>query len=177
MTEAGERLFFALWPDVALRRAIVQTQQVLLGRRGPRITPEDLHLTLVFLGQRSASERVCIEALAARMICPAFAFVLDSVGHWPRPRILWIGPAHFPAPLLHLHGALAAGLARSCGIAPEDRPFHPHVTLARKAQRPPPNARFAPLEWAARDFCLVRSEPDHPGAHYTVIGRWPLAPP
>jgi 2'-5' RNA ligase len=98
--------------------------------------PENLHLTLKFLGDVMPAR---LESLAARLAeiaaaQPPFALTVAGVGAFPsfrRPRILWIGAA---APAV---GPLAATVDRACaaeGFAPETRAFHPHLTLGRVRQ-------------------------------------------
>ena len=56
----------------------------------------------------------------------------------------------------------------SCGFEPEQRPYRPHVTLARKV-RGRPETGSALMEWFCDDFCLVESA----GGKYSVLRRWP----
>ncbi len=129
----SERLFFALWPGGAERSALAGLQGSL-GLRGTRPThPADLHLTLVFLGDLPPERRSCCEAAADLVRAAPFSVELDRVGLWPRPRILWCGPALTPAALLTLADGLAEALV-PCGVPRETRPYAAHMTLARQAR-------------------------------------------
>ena len=73
-----ERLFFALWPDETLRRQLVKRMaRDLRPCGGRRIPPENLHVTLVFLGTLDARQRRRLE-LAAETV-PERAFTLELV--------------------------------------------------------------------------------------------------
>jgi len=169
------RLFFALWPDPASRRALVRATRAAVRHSGGRPVAEDnLHLTLVFLGGVDAPGRGCCEAAADALRAPAFTLTLDTLGHWPRARVLWAGCTQVPPPLAALAASLAAALV-PCGYRPEPRPFRPHVTLARKVACWKGGARADPVSWPVRELCLAASVTDPAGARYRVLRRWPLA--
>lgn len=164
------RLFFALWPDEAARgklAAWARGAHAVAGGRAMR--PQNLHLTLAFLGN-VAGERV--RGLAA-MPAPAvrrFELTLDCAGYWPRNRIVWAGAAA-PPPALE---ALAAGLRErldGAGQPYDPKPFVPHVTLLREARRASLPA-FAPVAWPVTEVVLVQSVP---GADYAILARSPLS--
>ena len=105
-----------------------------LALQGARPThPADLHLTLAFLGALPPERRACCEAAADLVQAAPFAIPLSRVGLWPRPRILWCGPAVTPPELLTLADGLAEALV-PCGVPREARPYAAHITLARQAR-------------------------------------------
>ena len=171
----SERLFFALWPEDAERNALTRLQGSL-GLHGARPThPADLHLTLVFLGALPPAGRACCEAAADLVQAAPFAIPLSRVGFWPRPRILWCGPAVTPPELLTLADGLAEVLV-PCGVPRETRPYAAHITLARQAR-----AEFDPLRewsliWPVTGFVLAASRPGPP-TRYRVMRRWALSAP
>ncbi len=171
--EAGRRLFFALWPEPEVRRALVAADR-RLGREGRRVAADKLHLTLVFLGATPADRQACFSTAAAAVPGEPFELVLDRFGYFPRPRVLWLGSSQPPAALDRLVAALVPALAR-CGFVPESRPFAPHVTLRRKARRLPALQPETPVVWPVRDFCLCESASTPEGVQYRVLERWPLA--
>jgi 2'-5' RNA ligase len=173
-TESRQRLFFALWPDAATRQALVKASRALLGRRIKQVPAENLHITLAFAGPVTAPVRDCLVAAAERIRAAPFELTLDHVGHWPRPRIFWIGPAHTPPGLWSLVEALNQAF-ESCGLQRETRPFQAHVTLARKVRRAPPPVEMAPISWSIGDFSLVESVTDAHGASYRRLVTWKLA--
>ncbi len=173
----SERLFFALWPDRAVRDALAQLGQELApGATGRPTHPQDLHLTLVFLGGLEESRRACAEHVATAVREATFALRLDQVGLWSRSGTLWCGPGAVPLGLSRLVARLSEGVS-ACGIGLEARPYRPHVTLMRKARLDgePSSARpTQPIDWDATEFVLAGSAGDGP-PRYRVLRRWPLA--
>ncbi len=170
-----QRLFFALWPEPALRRRLFRDIRQLVRRSGGRPVAEaDLHVTVVFLGSTDAARRACCEAAAATLRPAPFTLTFDTVGYWPRARALWLGATQVPEPLPALARSLNEALA-ACGFIPEPRPLRPHVTLARKVAQWKGAQAPAPIPWPAETLCLVESVTDPAGARYRVLRRWPLA--
>ena len=172
-SEPRQRLFFALWPDDRVRQAIDATSLVLLGKRLRRVPAANLHLTLAFAGFVDQSMRECLEKAASGIEAEPFSLTIDHPGHWPRPRVFWIGPSDLPPPLWSLVGQLRTAF-EACGLEPERRPWEAHVTLARKLARPPEPKNFTPLVWSIGEFCLVESVPSDNGVLYRVLRRWAL---
>lgn len=172
---AVKRLFFALWPDEALRQKLYALGGGLLGdNRGRRLPAENLHLTLAFLGYVNAERRLCLEREASAVHSSAFTLTLDHAGFWPRKGILWVG-GDVPEGLLALARALQQGLT-ACGLEPETRPFQIHLTLARNVRRLrlERNHAIAPLAWQVGQFALVTSQTLPDGARYEIIKKWNL---
>jgi 2'-5' RNA ligase len=172
MSAAARRLFFALWPGDAVRQALFHWQTHHLPRGVRWQHRADLHVTLHFLGQVEASRLAALRQLGAATRGDGFTLILDQVGYWPRPQILWAGPTTVPAALIALHERLGAGL-REQGFATERRSYRPHVTLARKVRRRLGPAPLAPVAWRVDEWALVESRPG-PAPRYRPIGRWPL---
>lgn len=171
-----QRLFLALWPPSDVSRQLHRLAGNLLRRGGRRVALQNIHLTLAFLGPVDAAFRDCAEQAASAVRGAPFTLMLEQMGCWPRPGILWTGPRKIPAPLLQLAQALNKELA-ACGYAPEQRPFLPHVTLARKVRCPADLPGIEPLEWEVREFHLARSRIQADGARYETLRSWPLTPP
>ncbi|MBI5039925.1 MAG: RNA 2',3'-cyclic phosphodiesterase [Gammaproteobacteria bacterium] len=172
-SQSKQRVFFALWPDAEVRAALDSLARQHARHNGRAVVPENLHMTLAFVGGVTAEQRACMEAAAATVVAPPFTVTLDSLGFWPRPKILWAGASVMPPALTELVAALSTVLV-PCGYQPESRPFQPHVTLARKAQRSPVVREIPPFVWQANAFCLVDSVTGEQGSEYRVIARWPL---
>jgi 2'-5' RNA ligase len=181
-TEAGQkesrqRLFFALWPDDAVRAALAQTATELLGKRIKRVAAANLHLTLAFAGAVTAPVRQCLEAAAADIQGAAFDLCIDHVGYWPGPRIAWIGPTHTPPALWSLAGRLRTAL-EDCGLQTETRPYQPHITLARKISRATSiqhgTTQLDPVHWSISAFSLVESVTAPRGVSYRRLVSWTL---
>ncbi|MEN8179761.1 MAG: RNA 2',3'-cyclic phosphodiesterase [Pseudomonadota bacterium] len=171
---AEGRLFFALWPERKVRDRLFKLAKWFNPQGGRLHHPDDLHITLVFLGQVDDSQHLCIQQVADTIDCSAFTLQLDTIGHWPRPRILWCGPAEQPDALQTLVKDLQKGLL-DCGFEPERRRYSPHVTLHRKVRHAEAGLIDNPIEWQAGEFVLATSWGGVPGQpRYRILHRWSL---
>lgn len=170
----GQRLFLALWPEPGTARRL---HGLLPVDRAPavRVTPlQNLHLTLLFLGNVDATGRDCLLQRTEGLDARAFELRFERLRGSRRHGIYWVVPDHAPERLLALVEDLR-GAARDCGIAVEARPFRAHVTLARRAQALAPRRLSAPLVWAPNSFRLVESRLTHEGASYRRVAEWALS--
>lgn len=171
-----KRLFFALWPDAEIRRQLAEVAELLPEASCRRTPVENLHLTLVFLGNvpDSAIPELKAGANRLRLQTPGFALRLERNGWWKRSDIAWLAPERAPPPLLSLVDELRR-LSKQAGLSVEERDYWPHLTLARKLKRGPGPLRFEPLHWQVRDFCLVESVTHSQGASYQMMQSWALS--
>ncbi len=168
-----KRLFFALWPDGETRARMARLARRLPRRRGRPVPPENLHVTLAFIGPVDAQTARCLEAAAARVPVAPFDLTLDTIGGFRKARVVWLGASRVPAALLRLVAALNEALG-DCGHTPDPRPFTPHVTLFRDAEPTGEQGDIArPVVWPVRDFALVESVTAPKGAVYRVLKRFP----
>lgn len=166
------RVFFALWPDAEVRDALAALACGVQAECGGRATRADkIHLTLFFVGQVERSRLPGLQAAASTVRSVPFELVVDHLGYFRRARIAWAGATCPPA--LATSVASLTGKLVAEGIAAEDRPFVPHITLAREALRKPTNTLIEPVIWRVRDFVLVESQRGFDGA-YQVLQRWSL---
>ena len=171
-----DRYFLALVPDAAARIVLAGLAPVEPARR---VHPDDLHLTLGFLGElRAPSPERLLEALApACRGRGALDVVLERRETWPGPR------SDCVAGEVPQVAALAAALWQALaafGYRADPRPFRAHVTLARGLPQsvgetvgPLP----APIGWTSREFLLMASAADAGpagSARYRILGRCPL---
>lgn len=166
------RLFFALWPDDASRRALAAEAQSLSARCGGYPLPaENLHITLAFLGSVDTLQLAALIDFTQRWPTLTGEWTLDRFGHFPQPRIVWAG-SQAPNPALSvLHEALWSRLP-SHGFVPPQREFTPHVSLIRQADRAAPDSRLpAPILWRFDHLALVESQLGDGGSHYRTLAR------
>jgi 2'-5' RNA ligase len=166
------RLFFALWPDDEVRHALLHWQTAKLPAMVRWQHRADLHMTLHFLGMVDANRLPELERLGDGVRHRAFDFALDHLGFWRKPRVLWCGPSVSPDALTSLHAELAEGL-RALGLSLDERAFRPHVTLARKVDKPGELAAFDPIPWSVRELALVESLVGRVPSYEPLL-RWPL---
>jgi 2'-5' RNA ligase len=167
------RLFFALWPDDEVRHELLHWQTHNLPPSVRWQHRADLHMTLHFLGLVDHARIPALKALGESVAPAAFSIVIDRIGHWPKPRVLWAGPTSVPGDLTDLHARLDDGL-RKLGFNTETRSYRPHLTLARHIADDHGLRPLRPLTWLVRELALVESRPGN-APHYHPLARWPLA--
>lgn len=167
-------MFFALWPDAAVRRRLHdEGGKAHASCDGRRMRRDTLHLTLAFIGDIPPSRLADLIAVGDRVRCAGFTLCLDRIAGWRHNRIVWAGASALPAALAALVAELNAGLAVA-GFPVEQRKFAAHVTLVRNARSEFHAIDIAsPIEWPVSGFVLVESDRREDGAHYTVMKRWP----
>lgn len=123
------RLFAAVHLSGEMKNALLQCQEEMRrqGVSGNFTRPENLHLTLAFIGEteRAAEARRALEEIQI----PAFSMVLDGIGRFSD---LWWAGIGENASLQELARQTQERL-RARGFSIERRPFHPHITLVRQA--------------------------------------------
>jgi len=178
------RLFYAIEVPEKLKHSLTNRLISLknLGRHVRPVSPDGIHLTLLFLGEQSKSDLDGILSLGRCAVSAA------------RPCELKIGPVGFfpNVSFLTLMGELAtlrvisSVLKDGCAEyleKPDDRPFKAHVTLARHKEKIQPVEKdrirelfgeFEGLTWTANELVLFESELTSRGAIYTAIERFPF---
>lgn len=187
------RLFVAIDISEPARRQVAKTQSTLRTVLSPGaemkwVGVDQAHLTLVFLGQvDDARATAVVEAMTAAVPMAPFDISLERLGVFPdrgAPRVLWIGVGRGAGAVIELQREIAARAVR-LGIPSEQRPFHPHLTLARwRASRPADRARAlsaplaAPIASGRIEAATVYQSRLSPGgstytplAHATLTGR------
>ena len=152
------RLFIGLWPPPGAHAALLAHGAAWSWPAAARrMRPERLHVTLHFLGEVASGllPALCRELALEWTGCE---LVLDRPVVWPGG-IAVLEASAVPEPLAGLHAALA-GRLRGLGVPVEERPYRPHVTLAREAVGARPPASPVPVHWqAGPGYALVRSLP------------------
>lgn len=175
------RLFIAIELPAELKAALGRLRAEIAGARW--VPGEQIHLTLAFLGEVAEERLEQLTAALARIQSSPFRLSFSGTGCFPdhrRPRVLWIGlepEAHLQQLAAQTHAALLA-----CGIPQEERPFSPHITLARLKMAPPGAAdRFLHQQkqtlspFAVQEFTLFQSRLTPQGALHTPLRVFPLA--
>ncbi|MFZ6049452.1 RNA 2',3'-cyclic phosphodiesterase [Pseudomonas sp. CR3202] len=166
------RLFFAIPCCPQLARDIADWR-VRNPIDGKPVAPENLHLTLAFLGTQPRGQVEPLAALAASLTPAAFTLHLDRLARW-KNGLLHLAPSKVPGALLDLERELRERLL-AAGYSVETRPFKPHLTLARHCPRLPASTTPT-FDWPATEFALYASENTIKGTHYHALAQWPLRP-
>jgi RNA 2',3'-cyclic 3'-phosphodiesterase len=181
------RLFIAIEIPGEIRNALAVFVKELR-RTAPQakwVRAENLHVTLKFLGETEPAKLPAIQS-ALGSIRSAQPVTLDfrGLGFFPnvrRPRVFWAG-MEASANLK----ALAEGIDHSMhplGFPLEERPFTPHLTLARfNLPGLPPNLASAAAQhscrgfgsFTTREFHLIESKLKSTGAEYTTVQSFPF---
>jgi 2'-5' RNA ligase len=148
------RCFLAIeLPDPVKRRlAVLQQQLQELDRLVRWTRPEQIHLTLNFLGEVAEQQvpRLCDASKTIAAGVAPFDIEIAGIGCFPSggpPRVIWAGVTG-PPPALSTCQRRCEQAFAELGIPPEDRPYRPHLTLARTREHV--NAR--PIRPALEQF-------------------------
>ncbi len=145
--------------------------------------PEALHLTLVFIGHVEDAQARQVAAALADLHGAALTLELAGVGHFGtvhKPTVLWAG-VKASALLAQLQQRVEQQLL-PLGLIRDERPYRPHVTLARVKEGGEAlqdflqryrDFRLPPFE--VQEFCLYVSHGGPSGVRYEVIERFSLA--
>lgn len=179
------RLFVALDLSAEAEDRLRRAVGPLRGRYdGLRWTPpEGWHVTLAFLGEvvddgLAAVTGAVGDAVAAAATEP-IRLRLDAPGHFNR-RILWFGVADDPPGAVATLGVAVQRAAAAIGVPVDEKPVHPHVTLARARGRervPADVLADVPqveVAWDVAEAFLYRSHLGRGAARYERLRSLPL---
>jgi 2'-5' RNA ligase len=163
------------------------------------VRTESLHITLKFIGEQTPEQVDAITERLRRVEGSAFEIRAGGYGFFPTakaPRVFWIG-IHAGKQLANLAESIDIATAE-LGIPREDRPYSPHLTLARAGagrrsvspkgrKADGPKATFAVLEkrlapmgeldfgtMTANEFILYQSQLSPGVSKYTKLQRFPM---
>lgn len=196
MTDEGQtrgddvlRAFIAVEISDEVRAGLAALQDDLktCGARVGWVAPQNIHLTLVFLGDIFRAQIEPLEASLGEVSAAAAPFVFNVVGTGffgpPRsPRVLWVGIDDSSLALSRFQADIAASV-RGLGLHVEDRPFVPHLTLGRVRARVAVDELTSTLALArntayglvnVRRLLLMQSHLEHCGVRYSIIREMPL---
>lgn len=172
---------FAAVPLPGEERAILASRFDDVPLPGKVVPPHNWHLTLRFLGQvGSVTFERFLLGLEPLEGTGGFTIRLGRLGGFPDPRratVVWAGVEEGADRLVELNQA-AEEAARAAGLDPEERPYHPHLTLARV--RPPEDMGDLVeldlgLRWSCREVVVYRSHLGPGGARYEPLELLELA--
>ncbi len=184
-------MFIAVHLDASIKRELEKLQSAVRAGNTVRwVKPDQMHLTLKFLGDVSADAVPSVIAGLQRIgseFAP-FALKLGGWGCFPnfsKPRVIWIGLEGALDPLRGLQARVEQETASLSGHK-EDKPFAPHLTLGRtkdapfrdiqrlgqliQAARPSSGAA-----WTIQHLYLMRSVLGQSGATHHVLAQVPLS--
>ncbi len=174
------RLFIGIpLAPVVVEELAALTERLKLPSDGLRWSaPAGWHITLQFLGKTSTVQYACLVPALRQVRFSPFAVQLEPPGFFDRAGVFFAGVGLSPQ-LIGLQELVVAA-TRPCGFIAEDRPYHPHITLARtKAGRPALAAlkpRIGDVKqfsgFTAHEFLLYESFPGPGGSRYETRDRF-----
>ncbi len=173
---------FSLPENVVSSIRRVQEELKTFGFKMRWVPPENIHLTLRFLGDINAADSKAIQAAMEKAAAPypPIPLVAKGFGVFPgikRPRVLWVGLSGRLDLLSACHRALEDNLATN-GFPSETRPFTGHLTLSRVKGKIDPKKlgdalrRFESFQsesFFADKLILFKSELKPSGAVYSKL--------
>jgi 2'-5' RNA ligase len=150
------------------------------------VQPDQLHVTVRFIGEVDETRAGAITAaLGSAMSTPAFDMGLVGAGAFPprgSPRVLWAGIEAAAAEMLATVEHEVGQRLASCGLEREQRPYRPHVTLARVRDAAGLRTSALLADMDRREFgvtpvgaiTLFQSRTSPKGATYTALCRTSL---
>ena len=186
------RAFFAIDLPSTVRNTIAETQAQFkgLGLKISWVKPENIHLTLKFLGDvpenRIEKIRNCFFQDFGDI--NRFQVSLGKLGvfsNWNRPRVFWIGVRDETKKLYELWSHVQMNL-EALGFAKDIKGFSPHLTLARikspenKDRLQQKVSRWRPFDIQPFEVCeikLFKSRLTPQGSIYTVLETFPFRKP
>jgi 2'-5' RNA ligase len=183
------RAFLAIDLPGSLRLGLAQVQGKLKesGADVRWVPVGNIHLTLKFFGNIPEADVEAIAAAAREAAAKQAPFQLQITepGAFPSvraPRVVWLGLGGDVLPLSQFYHRLEKAFA-ALGHLPEDRAFHPHLTLGR-VKSPQGRERLAkmlqtlpPISWPpfqVKEIILFRSQLSPQGSTYTPLKVIPL---
>jgi 2'-5' RNA ligase len=128
---SAKRLFVSIELPRSVAERFAELDPELRGVRW--LAPEQMHLTLSFLGDVPEDVAENLKKNLAAIDWKAFFLPLTGFGAFPskgRPNVIWIGVGSGHPHLFQLHKRVQEA-ALAAGLEPDLRSFHPHVTVAR----------------------------------------------
>ena len=154
------RLFIAinLTAETTAKLLVLTNELRFLSRHGRFSLPENLHLTLVFLGECDESQTVDAKTALAAVSFEPFALEIERIGRFKRDRgdIWWAGVRENKA-LLDVQRKLTDRLLVA-GFALDKRGYSPHITLGREVLTETAPRRIEPFGETVRKIELMKSE-------------------
>ena len=151
------------------------------------INPDNLHVTLKFIGQVAPQKAAEIgDALSTVQTQQSVVVEFREIGFFPdarRPSVAWVGIQ--PPQILSFLAAEVNRVLAPLGIPREEKPFTPHLTIARFKETRLSQALRAEIEkqksrkfdtLASGEFHLIESKPKSAGAEYTTLRSLRFAP-
>lgn len=178
------RLFIAIELPEYLKTSLGRMRSDIPGARW--VPAEQIHLTLAFLGEVDDKTAELLARELEQIEASTFKLSFSGTGCFPNrhhPHVVWVGVK--PDPALTRLAAKVHTAVLACGIPQEERPFSPHITLAR-LKLPcaielgtflDQHREVKLKKFSVTNFTLFQSRLTQQGALHVPIRNFPLAAP
>ena len=164
------RLFAAISLSPAVCDSLEEQIAVLRSQGSGTFTrPENLHLTLAFIGEADRVEEAA-SALRRAAVGGSFPMVVEGLGCFDD--LWWAGIRENPA--LERLALNVQACLREAGFSIEERPWSPHITLVRRWHGEQPQTDISPVSMRVQAVSLMKSERLDGKLIYTEIDRFEL---
>ncbi|MBS1267046.1 MAG: RNA 2',3'-cyclic phosphodiesterase [Candidatus Woesearchaeota archaeon] len=168
------RLFIAV--QTPFKERLRSLQNKLEGAKFKLVSK--FHITLKFLGNITINQKSKLVNSLKHVRYDSFQITLTQIGTFPKkgkPRVIWLGVQSRDI------YSLQQKIEAACKFLnlKKQRPFHPHITLARvknitdsKMLKNSLNIKFDPIKYTVEDFQLIKSRLSQKGAIYNTLKRF-----
>ena len=172
----NKRLFYALDISPADKQRIEAIRQPIIEHSRP-VLADNFHITLCFMGNISNIHARAFNNVVENLY-QTFSTLTDdenivianSIGLFKKPQVLYLGFAQFPEVFRNIANNLSQA-ATDLDIYQENRPYFPHLTIARKAKFVPEYSPFS-LTLDISSLSLYESVSTKNGVEYTPLKTW-----
>ena len=176
------RLFFGIRPNPAIRDALIDTME---GIENARWQDDDqLHLTLRYVGEVDGPVANDLAETAQSVVFAPFSLSISGCGVFERKGIARTLYARIGSsePLDRLQKRIER-VCQACGLEPERRKFHPHITLARLNSSSGPLIEYLQRQsalslgpWQVEAYILYESRWRDQGSLYQPVVTYAAKP-
>jgi 2'-5' RNA ligase len=165
------RLFVAInWSDGTRARLLALLDELRFrSAHGNFSLPENLHLTLVFIGEVSPKKLDKVKAILETVTFERFDVSIERIGRFKRDDgDIWWASLRKDAPLMDLQREIEHKLAL-CGFEPDGRRYNPHITRGRRVVTDAAPWQPEPFGETVTSFALMKSERINGKLTYTAV--------
>ncbi len=171
-----KRVFFALSLDDDQKQQVNIWCHRNLPAQQHNIALENYHLTLRYIGHCTPLEVCQLTTATDEIITRQISLNLNQLGHFKKPKVLYLGLSHTPEALQSLAQQVNALVD---DILPPQTPsagytFTPHITIARKVKTPVTGQQPFSISMTVKRFALFESVSTPTGVVYNELTCWPL---
>ena len=168
--ETTIRVFFAIYPPHHVCEQLTHRAEMfqpVCG--GHRVKIQNIHLTLVFLGNVSLNRIDVLRKTMQTITAQAFDLTFAEICYWKHQQVIFARPEKSPPELFSLISLLKMAL-ETTGFGFDNRTYKPHITLIRKTNPIATTRLDKPVHWHVNEWSLLQSRQTGHGVEYVPLG-------